>query len=196
MPYDLFTHRHNFAVWAAARAAQRGFTSVQNLAAALEASGVHRFLADLESLNITCERFEELHRIWCRTIVDYLNDCKIKNVTYGRAAKLLAVYLKSMVVTGGAGYSSLARCIHPPIDRRLLQALAGDIRYAEEKRVAWRQTNWTQLNEAEYYELIEGLRGVLPAESPFWMLEKYWTASDKEGQIVLGSDLRNPFKYQ
>jgi hypothetical protein len=34
--YTIDIHRHNFAVWAAARAAQRGFTTVENLKAALE----------------------------------------------------------------------------------------------------------------------------------------------------------------
>lgn len=180
MPYDLFTHRHNFAVWAAARAAQRGFTGVQNLTAALEASGVQRFLPDAEYLNIGCKRFEELHKSWCAAIVASLTDRAVQNVTYGRAAKLLAVYLKSMVVTAGAAYTPIARCIHPPIDRRLLQALATDSRYEEQKRTAWRNTNWTQLNEEQYYELIKLLRETLPPEIPFWMLEEYWTASDEE----------------
>jgi hypothetical protein len=180
MPYDLFTHRHNFAVWAAARAAQRGFTSVQNLKEALEASGVQRFLPDPEFLNTTCNRFEELHKSWCAAIVASLNARAIQNVTYGRAAKLLAIYLKSMVIVGGAAYSPIARCIHPPIDRRLLQALADDSRHEEQNRTVWRKTNWTRLNEEEYYKLIRQLRASLPPEIPFWMLEEYWTASDEE----------------
>lgn len=180
MPYDLFTHRHNFAVWAAARAAQRGFTGVQNLKEALEASGVQRFLPDPEFLNTTCNSFEELHKSWCAAIVASLNARAIQNVTYGRAAKLLAVYLKSMVIVGGSAYSPIARCIHPPIDRRLLQALAGEPRYEEQKGTVWRQTNWTQLNEEEYYKLIKQLRASLPTEIPFWMLEEYWTSSDEE----------------
>ena len=100
MPYDLFTHRHNFAVWAAARAAQRSFTGVQNLKEALEASGVQRFLPDPDFLTINCIRFEELHKVWCTAIVASLSARAIQNVTYGRAAKLLAVYLKGMVITG------------------------------------------------------------------------------------------------
>jgi len=40
MPYDLAEHRHRFAVWAAARAAQRGFTTVKNLRAALQAADI------------------------------------------------------------------------------------------------------------------------------------------------------------
>ncbi len=42
MVYDLFVHRHNFAIWAAARAAQRkaANATVQNLKDSLESSGI------------------------------------------------------------------------------------------------------------------------------------------------------------
>lgn len=180
MPYDLFTHRHNFAVWAAARAAQRGFTNVQNLKEALEASGVQRFLPDPAFTDVNCTRFDELHRSWCTAIVNCLNARNIPNVTFGRAAKLIAIYLKAMVITGGSAYSTLGRCIHPPIDRRLLQALASDSRHDKQERDGWRQTNWTQINENEYYELIKTLRATLSPEIPFWMLEEYWTVVDDD----------------
>lgn len=180
MPYDLFEHRHNFAVWAAARAAQRGFTNTQNLKEALESSGVQRFLPDPNFSDINCVRFEELHRSWCTAIVNYLNARNIANVTYGRAAKLIAIYLKTMVIVGGSAYSTIGRCIYPPIDRRLLQALAADVRLDERNRTTWRQTNWSQLNEQDYYALIRQLRETMPPEIPFWMLEEYWTVADDE----------------
>jgi len=167
-------------VWTAARAAQRGFTSVRNLTDALEVSGVQRFLADPMFLDTTCDRFEQLHKIWCTAIASHLNSLNINNVTYGRSAKLLAVYLKSMVVVGGSAHSSLAHCIHPPIDRRLLQALAADPKHKKADRAVWRTTNWTQLNEDKYYNLVRQLRNSMPPEIPFWMIEEYWTASDDE----------------
>lgn len=182
MTYDLFVHRHNFAVWAAARAVQRGWqgAKVHVLRDALEASGVQRCLPDAEFLNTSCNRFEELHKIWCAAIVAALNARTVENVSYGRAAKLLAVYLKSMVITGGAAYSPIARCVHPPIDRRLLQSLAADSRHDAKSRAAWREINWTQLCESGYYQLAKQLRGLLPLEIPFWMLEEHWSPSDEE----------------
>ena len=182
MPYELFTHRHNFAVWAAARAAQRGFAGadVPALRGALEASGVQRFLSDPQFADIDCTRFEELHRLWCNSICHFLENRSIGRVTYGRAAKLLAVYLKSMVIIGGSAYTSLGRCIHPPIDRRLLQTLAGDPSFEPQHRAVWRQTNWTQLTENDYYNLVRQLRSGLPQEIPFWMLEEHWTAADED----------------
>lgn len=180
MPYELFTHRHNFAVWAAARAAQRGFTNVSNLRDALESSGIQRFLPDPDFTVIDCAHFDDLHRSWCRSICDFLNHRRLTNVTFGRAAKLVAIYLKSMVIASGSAYTSLGRCIHPPIDRRLLQALAENSSFDEQHRTVWRETNWTQLTEEDYYNLIRQLRATLPKEIPFWMLEEHWTVADDE----------------
>ena len=180
MPYELFTHRHNFAVWAAARATQRGFTDVPKLRDALIAAGIQRFLPDSVVLDTDCDRFEHLHRSWCRSVCAHLTARGVANVTFGRAAKLVAIYLKSMVITAGFAYTQLGRCIHPPIDRRLLQALAADPVHDPEQRTLWRQTNWTQLTEDEYYNLVRQLRSILPGEIPFWMLEEYWTAADDD----------------
>ncbi len=182
MPYELFNHRHNFAVWAAARAAQRGLAGadVLTLRDALEASCIQRFLPDPEFMDIDCTRFEELHRSWCRSICAFLNNRSIANATYGRAAKLIAVYLKVMVIIGGSAYSSLGCCIHPPIDRRLLQALARAPSFDPQHRARWRQINWTQLPEEGYYNLVQQLRSALPKETPFWMLEEHWMATDED----------------
>jgi hypothetical protein len=46
MAYDAFQHRHNFAVWASARAAQRGFTDVATLKEALDDCGIVEFVRD------------------------------------------------------------------------------------------------------------------------------------------------------
>jgi hypothetical protein len=40
----VFEHRHRFAVWAAARAAQRGFVTVEKLRDALEATDIVAFV--------------------------------------------------------------------------------------------------------------------------------------------------------
>jgi hypothetical protein len=43
MSYDLTEHRRRFAAWAAARGAQRGFTTVDSLRDALENCGIREF---------------------------------------------------------------------------------------------------------------------------------------------------------
>lgn len=177
MPYDLFIHRHNFAVWAAARAVQRDFTGsrTQNCREALEASGVVNVVSDPASVNTSADRFRELHELWCRSIVSTFSRLGATGASYGRSAKLLAVYLKSMVIQGGDAYSSFGRVIHPPIDENLLRNLAASTVIESPHKEAWGQVAWTQLDQATYYALVDQLRLVLPQELPFWMLEEHWT---------------------
>jgi len=178
MPYDLFEHRHRFSVWAAARATQRSFTSVDNLRDALDNCGIANFLRNPDALTTDQPAFKEQHKIWCRSIVDFLKNRDIAKVTYGRAAKLVAVYLKSMVILGKNANTSLASVAHPPIDRILLQNLsrAPEIQSHHKKR--WRTINWTELDEQSYYDLISQLHDCLKTGEPFWSLERFWTVTN------------------
>jgi hypothetical protein len=175
MPYDLFQHRHNFAVWAAARATQRGFTTTANLRDALENCGICEFLRQPAFTEITNENFEILHKRWCNLIFEFLRDRRIPAVSYGRAAKLVAIYLKTMVIIGGSAYTNLGRCAHPPIDRKLLRALARQAHLPIPSRQELRKINWTELIEEDYCALINTLRSIIGPETPFWTIEEYWT---------------------
>jgi len=178
--YDLSEHRHRFAVWAAARASQRGFTTVENLRYALEATDIRSAISKPEFFKLRASEFEALHRRWCTAICSALDQREVRNVRYGRAAKLVAVYLKATVIMGGGADTPVGSSIHPPIDRTLLQKLAASARILSPHQTAWRKTRWTQLRESEYYTLIAQLREVVPRDSPFWMLEEYWNATEDE----------------
>lgn len=175
MTEDIFTHRHKFAVWAAARASQRGFAGVETLRKAIEQCGIKQFLADERALETDREQFETLHRCWGRSIEAYFSNCGLKGGTYGRAAKLIAVYLKCMVVIGGNHESTLAFIAHPPIDRILLKNMARSKDLYHPNKSKWRRTNWTQLDESEYYELAHQLWSCVADGQPFWSIEEYWT---------------------
>jgi len=179
MSYDLSEHRHRFAVWAAARATQRGFTTVANLREALESTDIRERLSLPATLQATSEQFDTLHDHWCIEIRRYLKDRKGLDATYGRAAKLIAVYLKACIVLGEASDTPLGRNAHPPIDRILLRALASSDEIQSANKGEWREINWTELDAPAYRELIAGLRRVLPAGAPFWAIEKYWQPSDR-----------------
>jgi hypothetical protein len=176
--YDLFRHRHNFAVWAAARAAQRGFTSVAKLKDALECCGIREFVRTQARTPIIATRYDAYHRTWCRRIVRRLRATGVARVSHGRAAKLIAVYLKTMVVTALGGKTALARVAHPPIDRILLQNICRANEIDSAHRTEWRAINWSQLDAKEYYRLIRQLRACLRSGQPFWMLEEYWTVTN------------------
>ena len=104
--YDLVEHRHRFSVWAAARAAQRGLKGgkVDVLRDALEQSGVVAF-AKANDGPIDQRSFDEVHRAWCRSIIAYLGSRDVP-ATFGRAAKLIAIYLKGMVILTGNAETS------------------------------------------------------------------------------------------
>ena len=180
MPYDLAEHRHRFAVWAAARAAQRGFTTVANLRKALESVNIKGIIAAPENLQLDEEEFNALHRRLCLEICAFLSSRHIKKTTHGRAAKLVSVYLKATVLMGDACDSPLARNMHPPVDRILLQNLAASEKIKSEHKAAWRSINWTQLNQNTYDLLIDQLRSLLPHGAAFWRIEEYWEPSDNE----------------
>lgn len=178
MPYDLFGHRHRFSLLAAARATQRGFTTVENLWDALKNSGIANFLRNTDALVTVEAAFKKLHKIWCRSIVEFLENRGVAKVTYGRAAKLVAAYLKSMVIIGTNADTPLASVAHPPVARILLQNLsrAPEIQSKDKRR--WWTIKWTELDEESYYDLISQLRGCLRANEPFWSLERFWTVTD------------------
>lgn len=101
----------------------------------------------------------------------------MENVTYGRLAKIIAVYLKATVIMAGFHDTIFARVIHPPVDSILLQTLSSCLRdstAAKDHLKTWKAVRWTQLDEHHYFELIESLRSVLPRETPLWKLEQYW----------------------
>lgn len=179
--YGIEEHRHRFGVWAAARAAQRNFTSVDILREALEDADVRGFVRNCDVDSLDQATFEARHREMCNGIMARLMKSRIENkekITFGRAAKLLAVYLKSVVVLGERSGCALSRVAHPPIDRILLSNLAANT--LSEYRKAWATERWTTLDEKRYYALIEELRTAINSGEPFWMLEQHWTIVPRE----------------
>ena len=96
-------------MWTGARATQRGLAlaSTKILCGAIEATSVRKFLRDPVSLGIDAKCFESRHREWCNAALEYLFEQGVESVTFGRVAKLFAVYLKVMVVVGESRKASL-----------------------------------------------------------------------------------------
>lgn len=173
--YTFSEHRHRFSTWAAARAAQRGFTSVGKLVEALEGCGVVEFASRVGKRRVSEADYDAEHARWCDRIMGRLRRRGVRNVTFGRAAKLVAVYLKVMIVIGPYARAPVARIVHPPIDRILLRALARVPGIPGPIRREWARLNWTTLDKRGYFQLIRQLRGCLGEGKPMWRLEKYWT---------------------
>lgn len=158
--YNFDQHRHNFAVWTATRSVQRGFTNTKNISTAIEISGLRDFVETYKSIGKA--EFEDFHIKCAQKITTTL---KKENCTYGIAAKIIAVYLKTSLVI----YTKGKNCeyIHPPLDRILLTNLK---KCNGIKNYIYKP--WTRLDKKAYWKLIsliEKQEGKID-----WKLEQYW----------------------
>jgi len=175
-------YRHDFASWSAARAAQRGFegATVGVLKQAIEAVGLDVFVNTASNYEMTEAAFDVQHQQWCTEILAFLLAKNVVKATYGLAAKLVNVYLKSAVILGERGKSQLASVIHPPIDGLLLKDIAKNGEedgISPELRKLCADSRWTTFNEDAYTGLIAALKVEKLHEPHFWMLERYWPGS-------------------
>ncbi len=169
MNYTFNDHLHNFAVWTAARASQRGFTKTENIKSAIDATELIELINKKGQTNI--EDFDNFHRKTARIIIRQLKRKGIET-TYGRAAKIIAVYIKTAIVIRDSGKSALAKIAHPPIDNILLTNLN-----KTNKNLGLSGIKWTLLTEKEYFGVITKLRTL--NLKYFWELEKHWTPVQK-----------------
>lgn len=161
--YTFNEHRHRFAIWTAARAVQRGFCTTPTIQTAINASGLRQFVESDGKL--TTQEFESLHRRWANELIDAF---EIQNIicSYGRAAKIIAIYLKTSLILCNQGSCHKSELIHPPIDSILLENL-----YTKKKIKELRSIKWTGLEEDDYWNLISLLKKHVSVD---WRLERYW----------------------
>lgn len=160
MNYSFNQHRHNFAMWTAARAVQRNFTTTGNIVKAIEKSGLRDFVESYK--NISKQGFRAFHIDCANKLISSLKSHKC---TYGIAAKIIAVYLKTSLILCTEGQA--CENIHPPIDRILITNF---LKCKEIKEYTYKP--WTKLNKIDYWNLIkiiEKYNGNVD-----WTLEQYW----------------------
>jgi len=126
--YTQSEHIHRYAVWTAARAVQRGFTTTQNIHSAINQTRLPNFLDeqihdenDFKTFHI--QTHNKLKEVFAKLGFDG------ESYSYGRSAKIIAIYLKTAVGIRFPIGDPLQALIHPPIDRILLQALAKEKRF-------------------------------------------------------------------
>ncbi|MFA6150254.1 MAG: hypothetical protein WC716_02960 [Chitinophagaceae bacterium] len=159
-------HAHHFAVWTAARAVSRNFTTTLNVKNAIDSSGLRKFAGSLKECSQN--KFDKLHRDWASQIIKSLEASKAKGVSYGRAAKIISIYLKTSVVLVSKGLCQKSTVIHPPIDAILLGNLLSEL----PQLTYLKGVKWTQLDEEKYWELVARLRKDLGRFD--WKVEFYW----------------------
>ena len=164
--YTFTQHVHNYAVWTAARAVSRNFTTTALVKNAIEVSDLQSFVTS--SAPISHEEFDRLHRVWANQLISELKKTTEGKASYGRAAKIISIYLKTAVVLCNKGECKKSAVIHPPIDAILLNNLASNCAMPELKNEPW-----TTLDELKYWALVQKLRTTLPKFD--WTLEFYWS---------------------
>ncbi|MBC6428266.1 MAG: hypothetical protein GDA55_03425 [Cellvibrionales bacterium] len=102
--------------------------------------------------------------------------------THGVVAKLINVYLKSIIICGGFYDHPYTEFIHPPIDRELLGKLKEN--FGSENNFwqkDWKSGYWTwsNLNSFRYQQIINQIRLILGCSEtlqikPLWKIEEYW----------------------
>ena len=94
-----------------------------------------------------------------------------KTVEHGVAAKLINIYLKSGFVCGGLELHPSVQKLHPPIDGKLLRALAIEFNALSP---IWCKEKWTQLKSDDYEAIIKNISAVLEPDQPLWEIEYFW----------------------
>jgi hypothetical protein len=182
--YDEVIHRHRFAAWCAATAANSSPNCrfrVEQGVRLLEGCGLQKLSEDWVNLP-RAEAFDNHHRAWREHLIamapKIIRRGERRNFTAGVAAKLINCYLKPLYVTGvferlPAERRELRDAIHPPIDRILLQSLSernvGSMR-REWKRLA--KVGWSNFSHDDYQQVVDMVRVVTNGQ--LWMIEENW----------------------
>jgi len=174
--YSIKEHKNKFAAWVAARGTQRGFTTTKNLVEAIEEAKLNKIIRNKDNWVESPEEFDSLHKELSQKIMKSLNSKDVKGkITYGRVAKLIALYFKTIIVIGGYHNTKFAEILHPPIDSKLLENLSELDDYPKELRDKWKNIAWTKLTKKEYFDLINSFREVGLDKEAFWEIERFWT---------------------
>jgi hypothetical protein len=164
--YNLDKHIHDYSVWTAARAVQRNFTTTANIKHAIEQSDLPSFARynDIRSV----EEYDRLHCQWAEQLINAFDNSRAPKCSYGRAAKIISIYLKTSVLLCNRASCTASSIMHPPIDGILLRNIAEIPGLSDLKNI-----RWTKLDKDEYWSLIKRLRSHFGQVN--WKLEKYWT---------------------
>src|SRR5687768_9455879 len=112
MDYNFKEHKHRYAVWTAARAVQRSFTTTTSISSAINKTSLRFFIESSQILDQ--QTFDQQHKEWGQSIIDAFKSIHI-DCTYGRTAKIIAIYLKTSYIIASED-APMSRIIHPPID--------------------------------------------------------------------------------
>lgn len=170
--YTFEEHIHRYAVWTAARAVNRDFAKTEVIRSAIEKSKMLREYLNNPVPDASAYQF--WHSKCAKQLIKAFKSSGI-TCSYGRAAKIIAIYLKTALILPRRGRGPECKAIFPPIDSILLKAFVSDEDITKEiskedmdylKKVAW-----TKIEDEDYSKL----RKIISKYADYdWTLEKYW----------------------
>jgi hypothetical protein len=173
--YSIEQHHHQFAAWAASRAASTSRNCRFEVAkgqAILINAGFDREFATPANLPDAAQ-MDARHRQWRNKVIAAAAEQGL-TFTHGVAAKLINVYLKSKFVLGGHHGDPRVQNLHPPLDRVLLTALAAqNFGGHGQQWHAFAAAGWSNFSSADYEGAIALVRGSLNG-APLWRIEEHW----------------------
>ncbi|WP_343669085.1 hypothetical protein [Chitinophaga sp.] len=167
MPYTFNDHRHRYAIWTAARAVQRNFSvKIEDIKVAVENANLRGYVEGCSSSSRN--DFDFFQKASAASIIDTLENKNIQNASYGRASKIIAVYLKTALVLCNNAACQKSEVIHPPLDRILLQKLSKEVHGLQ----MLAKYNWTMLDSDNYWKIVELVRSKVGWFN--WRVEEFW----------------------
>ena len=178
-------HRFRFAAWTAARASSRGVKGLTG-ACAQKLLRDTKDLLDIarnpDILPKSYDRFNRAHKTWCKDMIERSRIKLPQELSYGRVAKLVNVFLKTlflgqftMITPNNVDAAPFADVIHPPVDRLLLNALCKkDLapgNFWKEKR----NKGWTNFDQGDYTQVIHRIHEV--TNGRLWTIEEHWSGA-------------------
>ena len=178
--YPIEKHKHLYAKWCAAAAYGRGLVGGGNALAfeLIEASGLGRVTGP-EHIG---QNVDQWQLGFMKKIEAEAARRGVADFTFGRAQKLVNIYLKTVLVCGGHHQHPLVALLHPPLDFELFKGLRSflsknraSLGNARAAVLAAQKLNprWTKFSEADYVAHIDAIK-LLMADKPLYQVEEHW----------------------
>lgn len=180
--YTIDEHIHRFAVWTAARAASVSRFSNTEIEQFISESKLRE---EVKIIRSNSSYSKEEYKTWfvaqVTNVLNFMNAYtqpkgKKRKISFGIAAKVVSIYIKTVEVIPTKGESILSKFAFPPIDSILLKTIK------ELKDVDVKRTTWSEMDENTFMETLDILIGVMGNNS-YWSLEYYWIIkNDKDAE--------------
>ena len=175
--YTIEEHIHRFASWAAstgARASKKCRFKVEQGKEIIENSGLYEICKNINNLPIAKE-FDSFHLKIRNNMITEAKKNNLPNFTHGVAAKLINIYMKAIFINSKQYNVNKIKCIHPPIDRILLNELyKSNVDFKKEIWNKYKKIGWSNFDNHDYQNLIDNIKHVTPKNDGLWTIEKYW----------------------